>query len=268
EFEVRVEALLAGLPAPAAARAELLAWARASIVELEAHLDEVEEFERRDRELMAEEALFDSGPSGAARLRAELAQDRVLRTSLQEVRRLQRERGEAADAGASDRAAGSADPAAPTEANLEAEVLSLTAKAAAPTEANLEAEVLSLTAKATAPTEANAEEVGPVTRVDIAAPTRLNPEAAIPCETVDVVAPSEADVEQEVLFVTAAAAASTEPDAGLEIARGGGHVFEIPVLGPTLWGLKGGGEAPAIRPDLVAPSEPNSGSHILFTMAG
>ena len=35
-----------------------------------------------------------------------LAQYRVLRTSLQEVRRLQRERGEAADAGASDRAAG------------------------------------------------------------------------------------------------------------------------------------------------------------------
>ncbi|MBV8313694.1 MAG: hypothetical protein JOZ53_01925, partial [Planctomycetaceae bacterium] len=69
EFEVRVEGILAGLPAPAAARAELLAWARASIVELEAHLDEVEVSERRDRELAVEEALFDGGPSGAARLR-------------------------------------------------------------------------------------------------------------------------------------------------------------------------------------------------------
>jgi hypothetical protein len=154
EFEVRVEAVVAGLPAPAAARAELRACARASIVELEAHLNEVEEFERRDRELMAEEALFDSGPSGAARLRAELAQYRVLRTSLQEVRRLQRERGDAADSGATDLAAGSADPAAPTEANLEAEVRSRTAEA-------------------TAPTEANAEAVGPVTRVDIAAPIEL-----------------------------------------------------------------------------------------------
>ncbi|MBV8317364.1 MAG: hypothetical protein JOZ53_20690, partial [Planctomycetaceae bacterium] len=38
EFEVRVEAILAGLPDPAAVRAELLAWARAWIVELEAHL--------------------------------------------------------------------------------------------------------------------------------------------------------------------------------------------------------------------------------------
>ena len=123
-------------------------------------------------------------------------------------------------------------------------------------------------AAATAPTEANGAAVGPVPRLDIAAPTEANPEVPIPCETADVVAPSEADAEQEVLFVTAAAAASTEPDAGLEIARGGGHVCEIPVLGPTLWGLKGGGEAPAIRPDLVAPSEPNSGSHILFTMAG
>ncbi|MBV8612020.1 MAG: hypothetical protein JO034_31830 [Singulisphaera sp.] len=119
EFEVRVEAVVAGLPAPAAARAELLAWARASIVELEAHLDEVEEFQRRDRELAVEEALFDGGPSGAARLRAELAQDRVLRTALQEVGRLQRERAEAAAAGATDRAAGSADPAAPTEAIYE-----------------------------------------------------------------------------------------------------------------------------------------------------
>jgi hypothetical protein len=45
EFEVRVEEILAGLPEPAAARAELLAWARASIVELEAHLEEVEESE-------------------------------------------------------------------------------------------------------------------------------------------------------------------------------------------------------------------------------
>ncbi len=95
----------------------MLAWARAWIVELEAHLEEVEVSERRDRELAVEEALFDSGTSGAARLRAELAQYRVLRTSLQEVRRLQRERGEAEDAGATDLAAGSRDPSAPTEAN-------------------------------------------------------------------------------------------------------------------------------------------------------
>ncbi|MBV8232442.1 MAG: hypothetical protein JO329_20870, partial [Planctomycetaceae bacterium] len=137
EFEVRVEALLASLPEPAAARAELLAWARAWIVELEAHLDEVEESARRDRELAVEEALFDSGPSGAARLRAELAQDRVLRTSLQEVRRLQRERAEAdeaEDSGATDVAAGSRDASAPTEPNFEAKVLSMTAEATAPTE--------------------------------------------------------------------------------------------------------------------------------------
>ncbi|MBV8315904.1 MAG: hypothetical protein JOZ53_13265 [Planctomycetaceae bacterium] len=227
EFEVRVEAILAGLPAPAAARAELLAWARAAIAELEAHLDEVEESARRDRELAAEEALFDGGPSGAARLRAELAQYRVLRTSLQEVRRLQRERGEAGDAGASDRAAGSGDPAAPTEADFEAEVLCMTAEA-------------------TASTEANAEVVGPVTRLDIAAPIRPNPEEPLPCETVDAAAPSEADVEQEVLFVTAEEAASTGPDAGLEIARGGRLVVEIPALGPTPLGLEGGGEAPAL----------------------
>jgi len=60
--------------------------------------------------------------------------------------------------------------------------------------------------------------------------------------------PTEADAEQEVLFVSAEAAASTGPNAGLEIERGGRHVVETPVLGPTLWGLKGGGEAPAIRP--------------------
>ncbi|MBV8606037.1 MAG: hypothetical protein JO034_01065, partial [Singulisphaera sp.] len=83
-----------------------------SIVELEAHLDEVEVSERRDRELAVEEAMFDSRKSGTARLRAELAQDRVLRTSLQEVRRLQRERAAAAAAGATDRAAGSGNPAA------------------------------------------------------------------------------------------------------------------------------------------------------------
>ena len=64
EFEVRVEAILAGLPEPAAARAELLAWARASIVELEAHLEEVEVSERRDRELAVEEAMFDSRTVG------------------------------------------------------------------------------------------------------------------------------------------------------------------------------------------------------------
>ncbi|MBV8610279.1 MAG: hypothetical protein JO034_22815 [Singulisphaera sp.] len=115
--------------------------------------------------------MFDSRRSGTARLRAEPAQDRVPRTSLQEVRQLQRERGNSEDAGATDRAAGSADPAAPTEANFEAEVLSMTAEATAPTEANFEAEVLSMTAEATAPTEANAAAVGPVTRVDIAAPT-------------------------------------------------------------------------------------------------
>ena len=163
EFEVRVEAILAGLPDPAEARAELLAWAREWIVELEAHLEEVEVSERRDRELAVEEAMFDSRKSGAARLRAEMAQYRVLRTSLQEVRRLQRERGEAEDSGATDLAAGSRDPAAPTEANFEAEVLSMTAEA-------------------TAPTEANAEAVGPVTRVDIAAPTEPNPEAPIPSQ--------------------------------------------------------------------------------------
>ncbi|MBV8076546.1 MAG: hypothetical protein JO284_09125, partial [Planctomycetaceae bacterium] len=247
EFEVRVEALLAGLPAPAAARAELLAWARASIVELEAHLGEVEVFQRRDRELAVEEALFDGGPSGAARLRAELAQYRVLRTALQEVRRLQRERGEAAAVGATDRAAGSADPLAPTEANLEAEVLSMTAEA-------------------TAPIEPNAA-VGPATRVDSAAPTGPNLEAFIPCETVDAAAPSEADVEQEVLFMTAAAAASTGPDAGSEVARGGRRVVEAPAPGPTPWGLGGGGATPALRPDPVAPNEPDSGSQLLFSMA-
>ncbi|MBV8317363.1 MAG: hypothetical protein JOZ53_20685 [Planctomycetaceae bacterium] len=68
--------------------------------------------ERRDPELAVEEAMFDSRQSGTARLRAEMAQDRVLRTSLQEVRRLQRERGDSEDAGATDLAAGSADPAA------------------------------------------------------------------------------------------------------------------------------------------------------------
>ena len=72
-------------------------------------------------------------------------------------------------------------------------------------------------------------------RLDIAAPTEANPEAPIPCETVDAVAPSEADAEQEVLFVSAEAAAPTGPDAGLEIARGGRHVVETPVLGPTFW---------------------------------
>ena len=237
EFEVRVEAVLAGLPEPAAARAELLAWARASIVELEAHLEEVEVSERRDRELAVAEAMFDSGTSGAARLRAELAQYRVLRTSLQEVRRLQRERGGAEDAGATDLAAGSRDPAAPTEANFEAEVLSMTAEAIAPT-------------------EANAGAVGPVTRLDIAAPTGPNPETPIPCETVDAVAPSEADAEQEVLFVTAEAAAPTGPGAGSEIARGGRLVVETPELGPN--GVLGSRRrkartAPAIRPDPVAP---------------
>ena len=110
EFEVRVEAILAGLPDPAEARAELLAWAREWIVELEAHLEEVEVSERRDRELAIEEAMFDSRKSGTARLRAEMAQYRVLRTSLQEVRRLQCERGEAEDSGATDLAAGSARP--------------------------------------------------------------------------------------------------------------------------------------------------------------
>ena len=136
EFEVRVETILAGLPDPAEARAELLAWAREWIVELEAHLEEVEVSERRDRELVVEEAMFDSRKSGTARLRAEMAQYRVLRTSLQEVRRLQCERGggEAADSGATDLAAGSRDPSAPTEPNLEAEVLSMTAEATAPTE--------------------------------------------------------------------------------------------------------------------------------------
>ena len=64
EFEVRVEAILAGLPDPAAARAELLAWAREWIVELEAHLEEVEVSERRDRELAVEEAMFDSRTVG------------------------------------------------------------------------------------------------------------------------------------------------------------------------------------------------------------
>jgi hypothetical protein len=151
EFEVRVEVLLTGLPDPVAARAELLARARASIVALEAHLDEVEVSARRDRELAVDEAMFDSRRSGTARLRAELAQDRVLRTSLQEVRRLQRERGGAEDAWATDRATGSADPSAPTEANFEAEVLSMAAEA-------------------TAPTGANAGAVGPVTRVDSATP--------------------------------------------------------------------------------------------------
>ena len=91
---------------------------------------------RRDRDLAVEEAMFDSRKSGIARLRAELAQYRVLRTSLQEVRRLQCERGEAADSGATDLAAGSRDSAAPTEPNFEAEVLSMTADATAPTEAN------------------------------------------------------------------------------------------------------------------------------------
>ncbi|MBV8266558.1 MAG: hypothetical protein JO252_09560, partial [Planctomycetaceae bacterium] len=168
EFEVRVESLVAGLPDPAAARAELLAWARASIVELEAHLGEVEVSERRDRELAVAEALFDSGPSGAARLRAELAQYRVLRTSLQEVRRLQSERAEAENSGASDRALESADPATPTEANFGAGVPSMTAEA-------------------TAPTEAKAEVVEPVMRLDIAAPTEANPEAPFPCEAVGAV---------------------------------------------------------------------------------
>ncbi|MBV8265998.1 MAG: hypothetical protein JO252_06605, partial [Planctomycetaceae bacterium] len=175
EFEVRIEAVIAGLPAPAAARAELLAWARASIVALEAHLEEVEVSARRDRELAVEEAMFDSGPSGAARLRAELAQYRVLRTSLQEVRRLQRERAEAdeaEDSGATDVAAGSRDPAAPTEANLEAEVLSMTA------------EVI-------APTEANAAAVGQVTRADVAAPTEPNLEAEVLSMTAEATAPTE-----------------------------------------------------------------------------
>ncbi|MBV8318896.1 MAG: hypothetical protein JOZ53_28500, partial [Planctomycetaceae bacterium] len=75
-----------------------------------------------DRELAVEEALFDGGPSGAARLRAELAQDRVLRTSLQELRRLQRARAEAdkaEDLGTTDVAAGSRDSSAPTEAIYE-----------------------------------------------------------------------------------------------------------------------------------------------------
>ncbi len=169
EFEVRVEAILAGLPDPAEARAELLAWAREWIVELEAHLGEVEVSERRDRELVVEEAMFDSRRSGTARLRAEMAQYRVLRTSLQEVRRLQCERCEAEDSGATDRAAGSQDLSAPTEANFEAEVLSLTAEA-------------------TAPTEPNAEAVGPATRVDIAAPTEPNLEAPIPPNAVSEIA--------------------------------------------------------------------------------
>ena len=129
---------------------------------------------------------------------------------------MQRERAEAANTGASDRAAGSADPAAPTEANFGAGVPSMTAGA-------------------TAPTEAKAEVVGPVMRLDIAAPTEANPEAPLPCEAVGAVAPSEADAEQEVLFVSAEAAAPTGPDAGFEIARGGRHVVETPVLGPTFW---------------------------------
>ena len=92
-----------------------------------------------------------------------------------------------------------------------------------------------MTAGATAPTEAKAEVVGPVMRLDIAAPTEANPEAPLPCEAVGAVAPSEADAEQEVLFVSAEAAAPTGPDAGFEIARGGRHVVETPVLGPTFW---------------------------------
>ena len=162
---------------------------------------------------------------------------------------MQRERGEAADAGATDLAPGSADSSAPTEANFEAGVRSMTAEA-------------------TASTEANGAAVGPVTRLDNAAPTGSNPEILLPCETVDAVAPREADAEQEVRFVTAVAAAPTGgPDAGSESARGGRRVVETPALGPTPWGLGGGGETPAIRPDPVAPSEPDSGSQIPFSMA-
>ena len=148
--------------------------AREWIVELEAHLEEVEVSERRDRELAVEEAMFDSRKSGAARLRAEMAQYRVLRTSLQEVRRLQRERAadEAEDSGATDVAAGSRDPSVPTEPNLEAEVLSMTAEA-------------------TAPTGPNAEAVGPVTRVDVAAPTEPNLEAEVLSMTAEATAPTE-----------------------------------------------------------------------------
>jgi hypothetical protein len=124
-----------------------------------------------------------------------------------------------------------------------------------------------MTVEATASTEADAAAVGPVTRLDIAAPTGANLEAPLPCDTVDTAAPSEADVEQEVRFVTAAAAAPTGPDAGSEIARGGRRVVETPALGPTSWGLEGGGATPALRPDPVAPGEPDSGSQLLFTMA-
>ena len=123
-----------------------------------------------------------------------------------------------------------------------------------------------MTAEATASTEADGAAVGLV-RLDSAAPTVPIPEAPLPCETDDAAVPSEADVEQEVRFVTAAAAASTEPDTGSEIARGGRHVVETPALGPTPWGLEGGGEAPAIRPDPVAPGAPDSGSQLLFALA-
>jgi len=123
-----------------------------------------------------------------------------------------------------------------------------------------------MTAEATASTEADGAAVGLV-RLDSAAPTVPIPEAPLPCETDDAVTPSEADAEQEVRFVTAEEAALTGPDAGSEIARGGRLVVEAPALGPTPWGLEDGGATPAIRPDPVAPNEPDSGSQIMFALA-
>ena len=116
-----------------------------------------------------------------------------------------------------------------------------------------------MTAEATASTGPNAAAVGPVTRLDIAAPTGPNPEAPLPSETVDAVAPSEADADQEVRFVSAGEAASTEPNAGLEIARGGRHVFETPVLGPTPWGL----EEARPRPSDPTRSRSSSGGTVI-----
>ncbi|MBV8607866.1 MAG: hypothetical protein JO034_10450 [Singulisphaera sp.] len=124
------------------------------------------------------------------------------------------------DAGAADLAGESADPAAPTEANLEEDAgatdLAMgSADPAAPTEANLEAEVLSMTAEAIASTEADAAAVGPVTRVDSAAPTEPDPEAPI------------------------------SPNAESEIARGSRLVIETPELGLSPRGLEGEDETPA-----------------------
>ena len=98
EFQQRVEAMADAFAEPERAGAELLALVAEVIAELEAHLVVLQAREERDRALAVEQAAFDAGKEGAARLRYEMAAQRVFRASLHDLR-VEQERRAAADAG-------------------------------------------------------------------------------------------------------------------------------------------------------------------------